>query len=161
MDQLTIALGLRIAAPSQYVGYDFNSFCVFNGVLLGAGEGGIFQLESGDKDNGVSIDGWVEFIATDLGMDDVKEPQRVTVNCKADGQLLFVESADGGPALAEVLPAGPLEKGYIPVQKRLRRTCRGKYLKFIIRNLLGSYFSIDGIWIDVARVRGVSTARGA
>ena len=150
MEALCIALNIRNSAPSQYLGYNFNSLCEFNDQILGAGDGGIFQLDTGSLDDTTPIEAYVEWVS-DLGIPYPKHVRRLTVGCKATGELLVTTSADGGPEYVEPLLVDPTDKYGVWLIKG-RRTCRGRYLTIRIGNVDGAYFSIDQVTADVTPV---------
>ena len=125
-EQLALAMNLEVYAASQYTNYPFNSLCEFNGVLLGACEGGIYQLEKGDRDNLSPINALVEFPKTDLGMALVKHGRRITLNGRSYGDLLLTMSADDGPEYTKHIHVRSIGRRSAMFEP-LRRDCRGIY----------------------------------
>jgi hypothetical protein len=147
-DPLVLAMNLEIYATTQYVGYPFNSFCEFDGVPIGAGDGGIFQLDTGDLDHSSDIDAFVEFPKLDFGSPMSKHARRVTINGLAMGDLQFTCSADDGPEFVKNIRVKALGRHSF-MAEYLRSDCRGTYLQFKLSNVNGAYFSISSIDLDL------------
>ena len=140
-------MNLKNLAPTQYMEFDFNSLCEFDGQVLGANEDGIFLLESGDLDIAAAIDAYVEWV-TDFGIPARKHARRLTIAGETQGDLLITVQADGGDvAECSITGASELQQGiwhvYLPVD------CRGRYFTIRISNESGSKFVIDEVFADV------------
>lgn len=147
MSFLALAMNLKNLAPTQYMEFDFNSLCEFNGQVLGANEDGIFLLESGDLDVAATIDAYVEWV-TDFGISSRKHVRRLTIAGETQGDLLVTVQADGGDiGEYSITGASELQQGiwhvYLPVD------CRGRYFTVRISNVSGSQFSTDEVFADV------------
>lgn len=147
MSALVLVLNLKNLAVSQYAEFDFNSMCKFNGVYLGANETGIYQLETGDDDEGVPIDVYFE-VETSLGIPTNKHVRRVDISGECDGDLLLTTSFDDGAQYQDTVTFDAAGT-YKTIRKTMRRTCRGKYLRFRLDNVDGSNFNIDNIVLHV------------
>jgi hypothetical protein len=147
-DHLALAMNLEVYAASQYTNYPFNSLCEFNGVLLGAGESGIFELEKGDRDELAPINALVEFPKTDFGIPLVKHARRIVINGRSYGNLLLTLSADDGLEFTKHINVRSIGK-HSTMFEYLRSDCRGVYLLFRLENIDGAYFSIDQIDLDL------------
>lgn len=80
------AMTLAGAAVNEYVGYNFNSFAVINGVAYGGSENGIFLLE-GATDDGVQIDASVRVGLSNFGTALKKEISYAYIGVTTDGQM--------------------------------------------------------------------------
>ena len=93
-DNLTIRLNLENLAVTQYGAFDFTSFCVFDGVPLGANEEGIFVLEQGDDDDGLAIKAIVETHKTDFGASFQKRMRSAYLGGEFGGDLTLLVKTD-------------------------------------------------------------------
>ena len=148
MSTLTLTLNVEIFAPAQYLNFPFNSMCEFNGVLIGAGDDGIFQLEQGDLDVSSPINSLVEFPRTDLGVHHLKHPRRIVIKGRAFGNLLLTTSVDDGPEVVRTVQSRNPGR-YAPMFEYFSREQRGMYFSFRLENVDGSYFSIDSMDLDL------------
>lgn len=146
-DYLGLCLALERAAPTQYAGYDFNSMAKFGDVYLGAGENGIFVLDSGDRDAGSDIEAFFELATSDWGAAHPKRIRRLYVSYEADGDLMLTVQDDEGRSRNFVLePSFPDSKQHTS-RVAIGRDGRGTYWMVRIDNLNGSDFSVDRIQV--------------
>lgn len=145
IDRLTICVGLRKLATSQFSNYNFNSMCKFGNKLLGANEDGIFELDAADKDNSVDIPAHFVLGPTDFGAEQEKRIRSAYVSGRLDGRMKVEVSGDEGEILSQEL---------VPENNQLRithhkisvgRDVRGKYLRLKMSNLFGADFTISNI----------------
>lgn len=148
MPTLTLALNLSIYAGSQYVGFPFNSYCVFAGKVLAAGPEGIHEIESGDTDNGQPIAALIEFAKSKLGSGQPKHVRRYRLNGKSSGNLMLTVRADDGPGFAHPVMVRTPNR-YATMFEPGRRDVRGVYFHVALENLNGCHFSLDSITLDV------------
>lgn len=148
MSAMTLAMNVEIYAASQYLSFPFNSMCEFGGVLIGASEDGIFQLETGDLDYDASIDALVEFPKTDLGAGYLKHPRRIVLNGRSFGNLLVTASADDGPEITRTIHVRNPGR-YSSMFEYFSREERGMFFGLRLENVDGAYFSIDSIDLDI------------
>ena len=151
MSTLTIAMNTETYATSQYTNYPFNSYCKFNGAVLGASSGGIFQIDKGNIDHTSHIDMLVEFPKTDLGSLLPKHVRRVSVGGRTHGNLLLTAAADDGPEQTKTLRARNPGR-YSVMFETLSRNQRGTFFAFRLENIDGAYCSIDSIDLDIVPV---------
>ena len=132
----------------EYDNYQFNSFCVLNGVVYGANADGVFVLDSGDTDDGAEI-------AAHWGHGKLpltKTQSRVShayVSANAGGDLTLSLATDSGEPIEYAV--SPREDGR---QHRYRvataKGAVGKYWQLSVRNESGCDFRVDDISLDVA-----------
>lgn len=77
--------------PSVYSGFDFNSYCLFQGRAFGANASGIWEL-TGDTDNGEEIHTGVMFHDTDFGLPSQKRFRKAYLGVYGDVPVLVMES---------------------------------------------------------------------
>lgn len=144
-DRFGIALNLKLNAHTQYAGFNFNSMAVFNGVVLGANEDGLFTLNDSETDAGEDIRSIVEMVGTDFGAQNSKRMRRVDIGLKAQGDLvLTLKSNEDEGSAYPVRPAQLMMKQHrtnVPVGSRQR----GTYWAVRLENRNGHDFSVDAI----------------
>lgn len=143
-ETLTIALNLSIYAGSQYVGFPFNSYCEFAGKVLAAGPGGIFEIESGETDDGQPIDARVEFAKSKLGSGLPKHIRKWRLNGRASGNLMITFRADDGPEYSQTVHVRTPNR-YSAMFEPGRRDVRGVYFHIGVETLDGCYFDLDSM----------------
>ncbi len=79
---------------SMYSGYNFNSFCVFNGRAFGANDAGIFEL-TGSTDAGNPIHTGVILKGTDFGTPNQKRMRRGYFGVSGSSPVLILETESG------------------------------------------------------------------
>lgn len=144
-DRLTICVGLRKLAVSQFTEYNFNSMCKFGNLLLGANEDGIFTLDSADKDAGTDIAAHFVLGPTDFGAEHEKRVRSAYISGRLDGRLKVEMSGDEGESVTQELV--PSEGSLRLIHHKISggRDIRGKYLRLKVSNFQGSDFTISNI----------------
>lgn len=93
-----LVMNAATRALTTYSGLDFNSLAVFNGVLYGAGEGGLYRLE-GDDDDGTPITATLRTALTKIGTGKLKRVSAAYLGVTTTGRLILkviaCESATG------------------------------------------------------------------
>lgn len=79
---------------SMYSGYNFNSFCVFNGRAFGANDTGVFEL-TGSTDIGNTIHTGVILKGTDFGAPNQKRMRRGYFGVSGSSPVLILETDSG------------------------------------------------------------------
>jgi hypothetical protein len=153
---LSVSLNLRTMAVSQYVNYDFNSFCEMNGKVYGAGSSGIFELEVGEYDEVSNIStspiaAEMQLGPTDLGIFTEKRLRKCIVALEADGPVKMTVSVDeeSGSAIEVSQIPGNKESKEHAIQIYFVRELRGRYFTFNFQNINGSHFGINNIEVFV------------
>jgi hypothetical protein len=78
----------------MYSGFNFNSFCVFNGRAFGANDSGIFEL-TGSTDAGNTIHTGVILKGTDFGSPNQKRFRRGYFGVSGTSPVLILETEGG------------------------------------------------------------------
>lgn len=147
---LAIRLNTKLNALSQYSNFDFNSVCYFNGVLLGANNGGIFQVTEED-DLGEDIESYFEIFASDFNSVYGKFVRSVTVSGVFD-KIRILTITDGVECTEhDSLYDATVEQKTVNIN--LNHDDRGKYIGFMVKNINGSDYSIDSIGAAVGAVQ--------
>lgn len=148
MTTMTIAFNTSIYAGSQYVGFPFNSYCVFAGKVLAAGPEGIYEVGTGDTDNGQPIEALIEFAKSGLGSDKPKHVRRYLLTGKSSGNLMLTVRADDGPGIPHPVAVRTPNR-YSAMFEPGRRDLRGVYFHVSLENLNGCRFSLDSMTLEV------------
>jgi len=80
--------------PSVYSGFDFNSYCTFEGKAYGANAAGIYEL-TGETDAGQAINTGVVLSQTTFGVPDNKKLRRAWLGISGTTPTLVLEVEDG------------------------------------------------------------------
>jgi hypothetical protein len=143
MITLGIALNTENFAPSQYAGLNFNSLCVFNGEILGAGETGLVEL-TGEDDDGTEIYSLFQIPSTDLGLPKVKKVRSLVISGYTKGNLLITAVADNTEKTEYVVVSSG-EIGTNNFKVDLSSIDEGRFVGLIVENINGADFSIDAM----------------
>lgn len=164
---ITVKTNLRNNALTQYSGYPFESFCVFNGIPLGAGPEGIFRLDQGgDKDiydlvtDERWVSAWFELPMTSMGHGGAKQCRRLFVGGEFTGTMEITVRTTDSVMKERTYTVSPRSHGLVQhaFEVPVSFVPRSEYWGFTVENQLGSDFSIDfidGIFIPATRRLGV------
>jgi len=144
-------LGLCVAferiAPTQYRGYNFNSFCKFGNAYLGANSSGIFTLDSGDQDNTSEIEAFFELATSDWGIPSQKRIRKMYVSGEFDSDIQLAVYDDEDNERIFILEPIHLSNKQHTQKVTIGRDGKGTYWMVRIDNINGSDFSIDRIQV--------------
>lgn len=143
-DRLCLNLNLYNKALTQFVEYNFNSFCEFNGLVLGANEDGIYSLD-GDDDDGSDIDAFFEVGPDQLGRANHKRLRRAYFTGEFEGDMTLTVKND--ESNSRTYQAKPSNKTMLEHEfsVNIGRDGIGYNWWFRVDNLDGCDFSIDAI----------------
>ena len=94
--------------PSIYSGFDFNSYCVFDGRAFGANSAGIFEL-TGDTDAGSAIHTGMMTHETDFGVRNDKRFRKAYIGVSGDAPVMVMETGDGERITYAISSAGKVD----------------------------------------------------
>lgn len=77
MDQLTLNIELSRLAPSQFQNFAFTELVEWNGKYFAAAADGIYEIETGDSDDGSPIPTRWDLPNTDFGSENQKRLRRI------------------------------------------------------------------------------------
>lgn len=80
--------------PSVYSGFNFNSYCEYQGRAFGANATGIFEL-TGDTDNGTTIHTGVTLHETDFGTRNEKRFRKAYLGVSGTEPVMIMETGEG------------------------------------------------------------------
>lgn len=147
----TLVMHTERGALSQYVNYPFNSFCVVDGVYLGASEDGLFAL-TGDTDDGAIIEASARLGITDFGTSHHKRIERVYVGLRTDGRMVLRVVTDDTKTRDYLVQRAPSEALH-GAQVNLGRGLEARYWQFELRNQDGCDFSADMLEMKPIKLR--------
>lgn len=94
--------------PSVYSGFNFNSYCVFDGRAFGANATGIFEL-TGDTDAGAEIHTGIMTHSTDFGTRNGKRFRKAYVGVSGDAPVMVMETETGERCAYSISSAGKVD----------------------------------------------------
>ena len=148
----TWVLNLRKGALTEYDGFAFNSYTVFNGVVLAAGPAGLFSLGAQDTDAGTAITGRVKTGQDAFGSSVHKRVPRLYVGCDTEGDMLFRVITTEGGSRTYSLPDNHvrgIQQRRVPIGKGVK----SRYFQFEVENVAGADFSISDILAYPTKLR--------
>jgi hypothetical protein len=157
-----ITLGAKIntenLAPSQHMGLNFNSACVFNGKTLFAGISGIV-INEGDDDLGVAIDAYFQIPSASGDTLRQKRFRKLHVIGYFDGKVAITNIAN--ESTGTTVTTNSMPPTYQEVEVPLNYTDSGEIVAFKFANVDGSDFSFDLIQavveLTVAKMKATYT----
>lgn len=149
VDRLCIIFKPVNYAVAQWVNYNFNSFCEFNGVALGSNEDGIYAL-TGDTDAGVNIDAFFELGPTNLGEDTQLKLRRLIATGEFGGDLTLTVSPGENNSVEYTLSPSTNDMTQTTAETTLQLYHKNRVWSFKVENTNGCDFSIDMIDVLVA-----------
>jgi len=143
----TIRTNLSNIACTQYTNFNYTSMCMFNGVPLGAGTSGLFQMCCGDDDNGVDIAAYFIPYTVDFDDNHPKRLRRVYVGGLFDDQLKLTVTGNGNSVNG---PYTITHNSSETNQVKMFAINRGVgykwvYADFKFENVAGAFFAVDSI----------------
>lgn len=148
----TWVLNLRKGALTEYDGFAFNSFAVFNGVVLAAGPAGVFSLGTQATDAGTAITGRVKTGQDAFGESVHKRVPRLYVGYDTDGDMLFRVITTEGGSRTYSLPDNHvrgIQQRRVPIGKGVK----SRYFQFETENVAGADFSVSDILAYPTKLR--------
>jgi len=138
----TIRTNTKIGAPTQYTNFNYTGMCKFNGMLIGAGPGGLSKLCCGNDDSSVPIEAYFIPARTNLEQGKQKRIDQGYLGFSCDGSLdLEIVGEDD-------LSIGPYRVTASSTSYQRRRFTPGhgfywSYGSLKISNVEGSDFTIN------------------
>jgi len=146
----TIRTNLKNSASTQYTNFNYTSMCRFNGVMLGAGQGGLFKACCGTDDNGTNIDAYFIPVLTNFGDPRPKRLRHAYVSGgDFTGDTKFTVTGDEKTVSPEYTILRESTEGQQRRRVTLGRGLSFTYGSFKFMNVTGSDFSIDSVHLDI------------
>jgi hypothetical protein len=128
-------------AVATYTNFLFNSFAVFNGQVLAAGDAGLFSL-SGGTDDGAAINSTIRTGTTDYKSAFRKRVERVYLGYRSAAKMTLRVITDGTQVRDYEVP-GNQEAGVHGARVTLGRGLEARYWQWEVRNRDGADFSLN------------------
>ena len=148
----TWTLNLRRGALTEYDSFAFNSYTVFNGVVLAAGPAGVFSLGTQSTDAGTAITARVTTGQDAFGSSVHKRVPRLYTGYDTDGDMLFrVITTEGGSRTYSLPDNGVrgIQQRRVPIGKGVKSS----RFQFEVENVNGADFSISDILAYPTKLR--------
>ena len=151
MTTLGLCLNTEMLGLTQYMAFDFNSLCSFNGVILGANTSGIFDV-SGDLDSAASITSYFKLASSDFGAKKSIRIRRLIIAGWFSGEVYVAMYYD--EVLKNTYYIKPLHSTgtYQTLTVAINAEDIGEFVGIKVGNVGGSDFSVDRIDADVEPV---------
>ncbi len=148
----TWALNLRRGALTEYDSFAFNSYAVFNGVVLAAGPAGVFSLGTQSTDAGTAITARMKTGQDAFGSSVHKRVPRLYTGYDTDGDMLFRVITTEGGSRTYSLPDNHvrgIQQRRVPIGKGVK----SRYFQFEMENVAGADFSISDVLAYPTKLR--------
>lgn len=140
---LSMVLNLRNQGLTEYTNYDFNSLCRFRGRHLAATSTGVYELDSGETDDGDQIDWNIRTGYMDTEQKEKLRLRQAWVSYKSNGDLIMtVILPDGSEYEYDLEGYDVTENG---VRVKFGKGIRSKYVALDLKNVDGSSLTLDAI----------------
>ena len=143
MAKLGLRLNFQGRAPTQYIGYDFDSMVLAGNKPIAIDENGVYEVLTGDTDNGVNIDAHLDLPETNLKTSYNKRLRSLFLGCRADGDLFISISDDEENEKTYQVSPTKVGKQHTSKVNCGRKWHKGCYYSIRIGNIGGAYFDID------------------
>lgn len=148
---LNMVMNIRNRALSLYTNYDFNSLCRFNKKHYGANGTAIYDLDTGDNDDGTLIEWNFRTGHLDLDQKVSKKLKQARISYKSSGDLMLkVVLPDGTEYEYDATGYEVTEDG---IRVKFGKGIRSKYVALDVSNIDGASASVDVITLDLDRAR--------
>jgi hypothetical protein len=94
--QLVMVVGTHTNVVTHYDQYPFNSFFEINGAYYGVGPDGLFQIDSGDDDNGTPISAGISTGLINMDEEHIKRIESAYMTLRTAGELVMTITVDEG-----------------------------------------------------------------
>ena len=144
LNRRAIVMNLFTHAVSHYENFNFNSLVLFNGVLLGANENGVYII-GGDNDLGQPIEGELDGGTIDLYAKGVMVPIEGWMAYRSVGGMSMKVRVDENtdPYIYPFIKEGNNHEGRAKIGKGIK----GRFFTYGIKNEDGADFSIQSFRI--------------
>ena len=149
-DYLNMVLNLKNRALTLYDNYDFNSMCTFNGKSFGATSTNIYELDTGNTDDGESIHWNFRTGNLDLHQKEKKRLKQAWFSYKSNGDLMVtVILTDGTEYEYELTGYGVNEDG---VRVKFGKGIKDKYIALDVSDIDGSTIKLDVLKLHLEKI---------
>lgn len=150
-----MVLNLKNKGLTSFSNYDFNSMCRFNGVHLGASPTGIFDLDTGDTDNGTLVEwnfrtGYLDMIDTTVKPNVKKRLKQAWLSYKSNGDVMITVLQPDGTSYEYDLSG--IEVYDTGLRVKFGKGFRSRYLALDVSNVDGSTIELDTMKLHYDKV---------
>lgn len=142
----TYVLNTKNAMVSSYDKYNFNSFCEFHGMYLGAGPTGIHKL-NGESDSGVNVDALIQTGLLNMSTQKVKRVTHGFIRMRSHGNYELHLITDD--RIEYTYPFFSTSPAMLPLEVKTGRGARGEYWTVKFVNVNGEDFEIENMELDL------------
>ena len=149
--QKTFVMNVSNKAITEYLNFNFNSYCKFGDKFFGANTNGIFLL-GGDSGEEAIIKSQVRFAAYNIPKPLVHRPREVWVSFRSNGQLIITVRLNEKDTWEDIIPiiSDNIDEGRQTFAKGLKGSC----FEFGIKNRDGADFDLESIRVMIDELRG-------
>ena len=150
-----MVLNLKNKALTSFSNYVFNSMCRFNGVHLGASATGIFDLDTGDTDNGTLVEwnfrtGYLDMIDTTVKPNVKKRLKQAWLSYKSNGDVMVtVLQPDGTSYEYDLTGVEVYDTG---LRVKFGKGFRSRYLALDVSDIDGCTIELDTMKLQYDKV---------
>lgn len=148
---LQLAVNVVTGAPTLYLDCAFSGYARAGDALYACREDGVYLIGSGD-DEGLPLQGLVDFGASDYGVNNIKRIDAAYFGLKTDGYTRMQLETDGGSYCYPVEKRGPMARG------EPGKGLGGRLWNITLEFEDASYFELDSMEVLVGasqrRLRG-------
>lgn len=139
MKRYGVVMNFENRAVTEYKDFNFNSLVMWNGVIVGTNEEGLFII-GGDDDMGQEIESYIQTGTYDLGEGAIRIPKEAWLTYRSDGNLDVEVREDEANVYNH--PADKVAVGIRECRTKLGKGYRGRFYRFGIKNIGGSDFDL-------------------
>lgn len=144
MSNLTLAMNLSNSAVSQYTGFDYDSFAVFNDEPIGAGSNGVNRLEQDPHDQ-APIDAHFATGLMDFNTARQKRIRSLVLGAESNNDIEITVIPDEKNSKSHTITFEKSNLKLSGVKSYGVRSQVGRYYQLKIANKNGAQFSVEDI----------------
>lgn len=150
MNTIGLLFNTQNLACTQLRNMDFCGLGTVNDDIVVVSDTGIYQLFTGELDNGIIIPGQATWGPTDFGIPNLKRARIIDISCRCTGTLSVTVSGEDGKSFTKT--GATKTSLYNPENIRIfgNRNVLSRYLTFSVSNPDGCDFEILGISVTLA-----------
>lgn len=149
MNTIGLLYNTQNLACTQLRNMDFCGLGVVDDNIVAVSDTGIYQLFTGELDNGIIIPGQVTLGPTDFGVPNLKRARIIDISCRCTGTLSVTVSGEDGKSFTKT--GSTKTNLHNPENIRIfgDRNVLSRYLTFSISNTDGCDFEILGVAVTL------------
>ncbi len=148
---MQLAVNLATGAPTLYLDFAFTGYARCGDQLYACKDDGLYLIGAGD-DEGLPLQGLVDFGASEFGASQIKRAESVYLGLKTDGGLALQVETDSGAYEYPVALRGPMGRAVTG------KGCYGRTWNLALEFSDATYFELDALEVQIGatqrRLRG-------